>query len=164
MNLLRSACAVTLLVVATGFVQQAVAATSVVRRTTLRVRDMERSMAFYRALGFDLWLDRGASRDPDSAGGLPLNGKPAHSRIVVMSGKHDDIAMVGLLQYDQPALAATREATGTIGVTDAVLVIQTDDLKAVYENLKALDAKIIDPPRTTQCVPWTSRSTASSCS
>ena len=54
--------------------------------------------------------------------------------------------MVGLLRYDQPAFAVTREDTGTIGVPDAVLVIQTDDLKAVYENPKALAANIIDPP------------------
>ena len=124
----------------------AAAATSVVRRTTLLVRDIDRSLAFYRAIGFDVWLDRGGRRDPDSEGGLPLNGKPARSRIVVMSGTDDDIAMVGLLQYDQPSLPATREVTGTIGVSDAVLVIQTENLKAVYENLKAIGATIIDPP------------------
>jgi catechol 2,3-dioxygenase-like lactoylglutathione lyase family enzyme len=110
--------------------QQVSAATSVVRRTTLLVRDIERSIQFYRA-----------------SGGLPLNGKPAYSRIVVMSGKDDAIGMVGLLQYDHPPLAATREDTGTIGVTDAVLVVQTDDIKQVHENLKRLGAPILQPPQ-----------------
>ena len=126
--------------------QEVSAATSVVRRTTLLVRDIERSIEFYQAIGFDVWLDRGGERDPSASGGLPLNGKPGYSRIAVMSGKDDAIAMVGLLQYDNPPLAATREDTGTIGVTDAVLVIQTDDIKQVHENLKRLGARILQPP------------------
>ncbi len=127
--------------------QEVSAATSVVRRTTLLVRDLEKSMEFYRAIGFDVWLDRGGARDPTAGGGLPLNGKPAYSRIAVMAGKDDAIGMVGLLQYDNPPLAATREDTGSIGVTDAVLVVQTEDIKQVHDNLKRLGARILQPPR-----------------
>ncbi len=138
--------AVSLLIAAVLFAQQITAATSVVRRTTLLVADIDKSMQFYRAIGFDVWLDRGGERNPDAGGGLPLNGKPAYSRIAVMSGTADDIAMVGLLQYDNPPLPATRQDTGTIGVTDAVLVIQTDDIKQVHANLKKLGARILTPP------------------
>ena len=128
-------------------VQQAGAATSIVRRTTLLVEDIERSIAFYKAIGFDVWLDRGGERDPESSGPLPLNGKPGYSRIAVMSGTDEAVAMVGLLEYDNPPLKATRELTGTIGVTDAVLVIQTEDIKQVHANLKKLGARILEGPR-----------------
>ena len=146
MNLRRVLAIAGIAIAATVVIEQGSAATSVVRRTTLLVADMERSMAFYRAIGFDVWLDRGGERDPESPGSLPLNGKPAYSRIAVMSGKDEAIGMVGLLEYAKPRLAATRAATGTIGVTDAVLVIQTDDIKQVHENLKALGARILQPP------------------
>ena len=146
MKLCRYLPALTLAVAGALVAQQVSAATSVVRRTTLLVRDIERSIEFYQAIGFDVWLDRGGERDPEAGGGLPLNGKPAYSRIAIMSGKDDAIGMVGLLQYDNPALPATRKQTGTIGVTDAVLVIQTDDIKQAHENLKKLGATILEPP------------------
>lgn len=122
------------------------AATSVVRRTTLLVADIERSVDFYERIGFRVWLDREGPRDPET-GELPLNGKPKHSRIVVMAGQNDAVAMVGLLQYDKPALAPTRNRNGKIGVTDIVLVIQTDDLATVYESLLEIDADVVSAPQ-----------------
>ena len=122
-------------------------AESVVRRSTLLVSDIEQSIHFYQQIGFRVWLDRGGERDPESSGGLPLNGKPAYSRIAIMAGQNDAIGMVGLLEYGNPPLEATREATGTIGVTDVVLVIQTDDIQEVHANLVSMGARILSPPR-----------------
>lgn len=121
---------------------------SVVKRTTLLVGDIERSVEFYKAIGFDIWLDRGGDRDPNSQGGLPLNGKPSHSHITIMSGQHPEWAMIGLLEFSNPPLAWTRDEDDlTIGTSDAVLVIVTDDIKQVHENLLALDARILEGPR-----------------
>lgn len=121
---------------------------SVVKRTTLLVSDIEKSIAFYQGIGFSEWLDRGGERDPDAGGDLPLNGKPAYSRIVILSGQHPDWAMIGLLQYDNPPLPWTSDPDDlTIGTSDAVLVIVTDDITKAYENAKALGANIIKAPR-----------------
>jgi len=121
---------------------------SVVKRTTLLVSDIEKSIAFYEGIGFSIWLDRGGERDPDGGGDLPLNGKPGYSRIVILEGQHPDWAMIGLLQYDNPPLPWTRDKDDqTIGTSDAVLVIVTDDMDQVHKNLLALDATILSGPR-----------------
>lgn len=120
---------------------------SVVKRTTLLVSDIEKSIAFYEGIGFSIWLDRGGDRDPEG-GDLPLNGKSEYSRIVIMEGQHADWAMIGLLEYDNPPLPWTRDKNDpTIGTSDAVLVIVTDDMSQVHKNLLALDAKILSGPR-----------------
>ncbi len=135
-------------VVAFGLMTQAQAAESVVKRTTLLVSDIERSIAFYEAIGFSIWLDRGGDRDPNAeGGGLPLNGKPSYSRIAIMEGQHPEWAMIGLLQFDNPPLPWTRDPDDkTIGTSDAVLVIVTDDIKEVHGNLQAMGATILKEP------------------
>lgn len=143
-KLLLGAAATVLL---TAGLQPADAATSVVKRTTLLVADIERSIDFYQRLGFRIWLDRAGSRDPEGGGGLPLLGKPTHSRIVVMAGQNDSVAMIGLLEYGEPSLPATRTREGGIGITDVVLVIQTDDLVEVHESLLEIGAQVFDMPR-----------------
>ncbi|MEQ8508318.1 MAG: VOC family protein [Rhodospirillaceae bacterium] len=120
---------------------------SVVKRTTLLVSNIEQSMAFYEAIGFSVWLDRGGDRNPEG-GDLPLNAKPTQSRIAIMQGQHEDWAMIGLLQYDNPPLPWTRDPDNpTIGTSDAVLVIVTDDIAQAYKNLLAINATILKPPR-----------------
>lgn len=120
---------------------------SVVKRTTLLVSDIEKSIAFYEGIGFSIWLDRGGERDPER-GDLPLNEKPEYSRIVIMEGQHPDWAMIGLLEYDNPPLPWTRDKDDlTIGTSDAVLVIVTDDIGQAHENLLNFNAKILSGPR-----------------
>jgi predicted enzyme related to lactoylglutathione lyase len=121
---------------------------SVVKRTTLLVSDIERSIAFYKGIGFSPWLDRAGPRDPNGSVGMPLNKKSTTSRIVILSGQHPDWAMIGLLEFDNPALPWTRDPDDkTIGTSDAVLVIVTDDIQTAYENAKAQGANILDGPR-----------------
>ena len=141
-------------VAAAIFASPASAFESVVKRTTLLVSNIENSIEFYKAIGFSVWLDRGGERDPEDGGDLPLNGKPAYYRIAIMQGQHADWAMIGLLQYDNPPLAWTRDPDDlTIGTSDAVLVIVTDNMTQVHENLKALGGRILKDPR-----PYTSNS------
>lgn len=127
---------------------------SVVKRTTLLVSDIERSIAFYKGIGFSPWLDRAGARSPNGAVGMPLNEKSTTSRIVILSGQHPDWAMIGLLQFDNPPPTWTRDPDDkTIGTSDAVLVIVTDDINTAHENAVALGATILDGPR-----PYTSNS------
>ncbi|MGB1876597.1 MAG: VOC family protein [Rhodospirillaceae bacterium] len=127
---------------------------SVVKRTTLLVSDIERSIAFYKGIGFSTWLDRAGPRDPNGAVGMPLNEKSTTSRIVILSGQHPDWAMIGLLQFDDPPLPWTRNPDDkTIGTSDAVLVIVTDDIDTAHKNAVAQGARILDGPR-----PYTSNS------
>ena len=117
------------LIIAVMLASAAGAATSVVRRTTLLVSDVAQSVAFYEKIGFHVWLRTGGPRDPNGPTALPLNGKPGESKFTIMAGRDEWVAMVGLLQYDKPALTRTREVMEQIGVGDAVLMIDTNGLK-----------------------------------
>jgi catechol 2,3-dioxygenase-like lactoylglutathione lyase family enzyme len=123
------------------------ATTSVVRRTTLLVSDVKTSVAFYEKIGFKVWLNTGGPRDPNSPTSLPLNGKPGQSNFTIMSGRDPWIGMIGLLQYDKPALTRTRDAKDLYGTGDAVLMLETDDLDGVYKNLQALGAPMLQLPK-----------------
>lgn len=123
------------------------AATSVVRRTTLLVSNVEQSVNFYEKIGFHIWLKTGGPRDPNGPMSLPLNGKPGLSKFTIMAGKDEWVAMIGLLQYDQPALARTREIMEQIGVGDAVLMIETDNVDEVYRNLQAMNTPMLQLPK-----------------
>jgi len=115
---------------------------AVVRRTTLLVRDSERSRQFYQALGFREWLDWSEAQDPESLTGLPLNAKSTNSRIVIMAGTDPYVAMIGLLEYDKPPLTPSRPPNQSIGLNDIVIVIETTDMTKVERNLKSIGAQI----------------------
>ncbi|MDX2144839.1 MAG: VOC family protein [Rhodospirillaceae bacterium] len=123
------------------------AATSVVRRTTLLVSDVKTSVAFYEKIGFKVWLKTGGDRDPNVQTSLPLNVKPARSDFTIMAGRDPWIAMIGLLQYDKPVPTRTRGITDPIGVSDAVLMIETDDIDGVYKNLQAMGTPMLQLPK-----------------
>lgn len=128
------------------------AANSVVRRTTLLVSDVKTSVAFYEKIGFKIWLETGGPRDPSKPTSLPLDGRPAQSNMTIMAGRDPWIAMVGLLQYDKPALPRSRQPQDLYGIGDAVLMIETDDIDGVYKNLQAMNTPMLQLPReaTTQ--------------
>ena len=125
------------------------AATSVVRRTTLLVSDVKASVAFYEKIGFKVWLNTSGPRDPNGPTSLPLNVKPAQSNFTIMAGRDPWVAMVGLLQYDKPMPTRTRGIADQIGVGDAVLMIETDDVDGVYKSLQAMDTPMLQLPKET---------------
>ena len=125
------------------------AATSVVRRTTLLVSDVKASVAFYEKIGFKVWLNTGGPRDPNGPTSLPLNVKPAQSNFTIMAGRDPWVAMIGLLQYDKPMPTRTRGIADQIGVGDAVLMIETDDVDGVYKSLQAMGTPMLQLPKET---------------
>lgn len=145
-------CTTAAIILLTFDVASSVAQNSIVRRTTLLVRDAEASKAFYQALGFKEWLDWSENQDPDALSGLPLNAapsaRPTKARIVIMKGTDPYVAMIGLLEHSNPPLVATRVPSEVIGVTDIVLVIETDDIIKVQNNLQNVGARIARAPKS----------------
>jgi catechol 2,3-dioxygenase-like lactoylglutathione lyase family enzyme len=123
------------------------AITSVVRRTTLLVGDTAASVAFYEKIGFKVWLRTGGDRDPERPTAFPVAGKPGRSSLTIMAGRDPWIAMIGLLQYDKPALKRSRDAAAAYGIGDAVLMLETDDVDGVYKNLQDMGTPILQPPK-----------------
>lgn len=123
------------------------AQTVVVRRSTLLVGDLDRSIAFYEALGFTRSYDRGGARDPARPMALPLNVQPAASRLVIMKGRDPWIGMVGLLAYDQPKPPTNRKLADKIGAGDTILMVEIGDAVEAHARLLKLGARILQPPQ-----------------
>ena len=151
--------AVSLAVLATVFVTlspvapvigSAWAQETAVRRTTLLVEDIDRSIDFYQRLGLRPWFER-SSLDTDEGGvigatQLPLTADPKIGRIVIMKGSDDRIGMIGLLGYERPPLANARGNLVGLGVGDVIIMVETDDINFVYNRLQETGARFYSPP------------------
>jgi catechol 2,3-dioxygenase-like lactoylglutathione lyase family enzyme len=118
--------------------------TNVLKRTTLIVRDAERSLAFYRdVLGMTVWYD-----DEIVLGGqtLPVGERGDRTRLVIMRAQDPVIGMLGLLQFTQPALPEPVAERSQLGIGDVVFVMQSDDVAAVHLRLRDWGARVQAAP------------------
>lgn len=120
---------------------------SLVRRTTLIVHDIDASIRFYRdVLGFELWLDHRGSVGPDSLPSAARRGSP--SRFAIMKGRHPWVGMIGLLQYGGARALPTPPRR--LGPGDAVLMLETAELEAIWQRMQRAGTPIHRPPRTAE--------------
>ena len=116
------------------------------KRTTLIVKDVQRSIAFYRdVVGMKLYYDQ-----PMTVGGkiIPAGVPGAKVHLGIMEGNHPDVAKLGLLQWIDPALEEPTTPYRTrMGIGDIVIVTETPDIKGLHERLlKSPDCRIHCPP------------------
>jgi catechol 2,3-dioxygenase-like lactoylglutathione lyase family enzyme len=125
-------------------------ADTILKRTTLLVSDLERSISFYSALGLRPYYDAAKSIEADGAiiGGndLPLAGEPGVSRIVILAGPDHDAGMLGLLAYQAPQLPASRRELSGLGRGDAILMFTVADIQQVHQAVVTLGARIHREP------------------
>ncbi len=105
------------------------------KRTTLIVEDVRRSIAFYRdVLGMALYYDQ-----PMTVGGkvIPAGVPGATVHLAIMEGNHKEVAKIGLLQWQNPPLdTAQTPYRKRMGIGDIVIVSETPDLNGLYARLK----------------------------
>ena len=117
---------------------------SIVKRTTLIVRDLECSIAFYRdVLGLTVWYD---DEIVLSGTGLAAGAAGDRTRLVIMKAKDPVVGMIGLLQFTVPTLPAPAGERTRLGIGDVVFVLQTDDLAGVHRRLVESGARIFAAP------------------
>jgi catechol 2,3-dioxygenase-like lactoylglutathione lyase family enzyme len=117
---------------------------NIVKRTTLIVRDLDRSLAFYRdVLGFSVWYD---DEIVLSGVGLAAGAAGDRTRLVILQAQDPVVGMIGLLQFTSPPLPALAGERTRLGIGDVVFVVQTDDLAGVYRRLVDCGARIFAPP------------------
>ena len=113
------------------------------RRTTLVVRDIERSLPLYRdALGFKVIYDEKIGPGPDPAGKL----QPPTVRLVLLRANDDFIGVLGLMQRltaaPSPAPVFQKAQAG-----DTILVINVADLDTRFARVRATPhVKVADEP------------------
>lgn len=120
------------------------AVSSIVKRTTLIVRDAARSLAFYRdVLGMTVWYD-----DTIVLGGvtLPVGARGDRTRLVIMRAQDPVIGMIGLLEFTEPRLPAPSGERRGLGIGDVVFVMQVDDVEALHRRLRDAGARIHAAP------------------
>ena len=103
--------------------------TAILKRTTLKVRDMNQSIAFYQGvLGMEKYYDDEITLSGDL---LPGGGKGDVTRLVIMKGDDPVIGMIGLLEWLNPKPVAP-EIPYTFDFGNPVFVAAVDDAEEVY--------------------------------
>lgn len=116
---------------------------TIVKRTTLIVRELERSLAFYRdVLGFTVWYD---GEIVLSGVGLAAGGAGDRTRLVIVRAEDPVVGMIGLLQFTDPELPPPPRRL-RLGIGDVVFVMQTDDVHGVHERARAAGVRVHAAP------------------
>lgn len=122
----------------------------IVKRTTLIVRDAERSACFYQTVfGMTRWMDT-----PFTLSGIQLAAGKAgdRTRLVIMRARDEAIGMIGLLQWIDPPAAPPEEAVRSVAFGRPIFVVAADDACATHSRAVAAGAHVHCPPRSWQVV------------
>lgn len=97
-----------------------------VRRATIIVRDMEKSLALYRdVIGLEVNYDTTVTT---SGVALPAGEPGATARLVLMNANDPWVGWIGLMEWTSPPIPAD-EYPKRMGPGDVVLVLNTDDVE-----------------------------------
>ena len=118
---------------------------SILRRTTFIVADAQRSAAFYEnVFGWTRFYDHSLTA---KAGFPPVGPRDEPVKLVLLKAQDPQIGMVGFLQYvDAPFDTGVAVRRSKVRMGEAILVIQTDDVRGAHERAVAAGATISTPP------------------
>lgn len=119
------------------------------RRTTLIVRDIDRSLAFYRdALGMQVIYDNAIRTPRDAASD---EGAVRASRLVFLRANDDYVGIIGLLQYKKPVRPAHNQGDEPFSTGSSVLLFNSKDLDATFAEARAVNGvRVLYEPRETE--------------
>lgn len=117
-----------------------------VRRTTLVVRDIDRSLAFYRdALGMHVMYDNmiRTPRDAETDAAATRS-----SRLVFLRANDDYIGVIGLLEYKKPVSRPANQGNEPFSTGSVVLLINAHDLETTFAKARnVLGVSVLSEPR-----------------
>ena len=117
---------------------------SIVKRTTLIVRDMEKSRRWYEyVLGMKAWIDMPYTL---SGKGIAAGKKGDVTHLVIMQADDPKIGMIGLLQWVDPPLPAPEIPT-SVGYGRPVFVVDTEDARENAQRAAELGTLVHTPER-----------------
>ena len=117
------------------------------KRTAIIVRDMERSLSFYRdVLGLNVWIQgKAGSELPElhQLLGMPL----CTTRWVILQSEDVDWGMVGLFELSNPTLEDEHHpAIDRVNRGEACLVFHTPDVERIFAAAVELGLTVLCPP------------------
>jgi len=117
---------------------------SLVKRTTLIVRSLERSMAFYRdVLELSVYYDDEIEL---SGVGLAAGQRGDRTHLVIMKAADPVVGMIGLLEFTAPRLPEPAMPRSRLGIGDIVFVMQGDDVAGVNQRALQFGARVHAEP------------------
>jgi len=117
---------------------------TIVRRTTLIVRDMSVSAPWYEeVLGMTRYYD-----DMYTLGGVGFAGgnEGDETHLVIMQGDHPEMGMIGLLQWVNPPLPAPTEIPTSVSYGNPTFVLGIDDCEEAWRRAQKLGTRIHAEP------------------
>lgn len=120
-----------------------------IRRLTIIVRDIDKSLALYRdVLGMKVNYDTPLQM---SGVNLPVGVPGNRGRLVLLNSNDPFIGWIGLMQMTDPPIEGAEEPYPTrLGPGGAVLVVNTDDAQARCAQAKELDGVTMTGPTRLQ--------------
>lgn len=116
---------------------------NILRRTTIVVRDIDRSIAFYRDV---VGLRLGWDHESVLGDAIPL-ASGAKGRFATVMGEDEVIGMIGLLQVIDPPLPPEPIVeAATLGIGATIFVIGTEDCDGIYTRMKDFGNRIYKAP------------------
>ena len=117
---------------------------NIVKRTTLFVRDMDKSVQWYKeVMGMTVWMD---TEFVLSGEGLAAGKAGDKTHLVIMQCEDPVIGMIGLLQWVDPPLPAPEEIPSTVTYGNPTFVVQAEDARALCAAAKRLGTRIHSEP------------------
>lgn len=105
---------------------------SIIKRTTLIVRDMKTSVRWYeQVMGMKVWFDT----DFELSGvGLAAGNAGDKTHLVIMQAEDPTIGMIGLLQWIDPPMEAPTEIPTSVTFGNPVFVVATDNAQQLHDR------------------------------
>jgi catechol 2,3-dioxygenase-like lactoylglutathione lyase family enzyme len=115
-------------------------------RATLIVADVQRSLEFYRRLGFTVENEMSGPRDPRKSP-FPLNAASSESTLLILASAAPAGGRLGLLAFAAPAPGVTRPPRDRLGIGDVVLVVDVPDAVALHRELVSAGVRVVEEPQ-----------------
>lgn len=117
---------------------------NIVKRTTLIVRDIEASRAWYeRVLGMTVWMDTEVTL---SGTGMAAGKAGDVTHLIILKCEDPAIGMIGLLQWVDPPMPAPEEIPKTVTYGNPTFVVSSDDVEAMHSAALEFGTHIHSPP------------------
>ena len=116
---------------------------NIVKRTTLMVRNMEKSLAWYQnVMGMEVYYDK-----PVTLSGVGMAARKAGdvTRLVILKCEHPEIGMIGLLQWLEPEMPAPEIPTA-VSYGMPTFVCGTDDCAEAHRQATLLGTRVHAAP------------------
>lgn len=117
---------------------------SIIKRTTLIVRDIDASVRWYKeVLGMSVWMDTDFTL---SGQGLAAGKAGDKTHLTILKCEHDKIGMIGLLQWVDPPLPAPADIPRHVDYGLPTFVVEAEDAAAMHDAAVRLGTHVHSEP------------------